>query len=68
MSVCSKNAKLGPSTDAASAQLPERAQLLLASCLILLKDIVGELITLWLLGLPAFQVACHICYVLQMSS
>jgi len=41
MSVCSKNAKLGPSTEAASAQLPERAQLLLARCLILLNDIKG---------------------------
>ena len=41
MSVCSKNAKLGPSTEAASAQLPERAQLLFARCLILLKDIDG---------------------------
>jgi hypothetical protein len=30
MSVCSKNPKLGTSTEAASAQLLERAQLLLA--------------------------------------
>jgi hypothetical protein len=36
-----KNAKLGPSTEAASAQLPERAQLLFARCLILLNDIDG---------------------------
>ena len=41
MSLCSKNAKLGPSTEAASAQLPERAQLLFARCLILLNDIDG---------------------------
>jgi hypothetical protein len=41
MSVCSKNAKLGPSTEAASAQFLERAQLLLARCLILLNDIDG---------------------------
>jgi hypothetical protein len=34
-----KNAKLGPSTKAASAQLLERAQLLFACCLILLNDI-----------------------------
>jgi hypothetical protein len=39
MSLCSKSAKLGPSTEAASAQLPERAQLLFARCLILLNDI-----------------------------
>jgi hypothetical protein len=41
MSLCSKNAKLGPSTEAASAQLPERAQLLFARCLILLNDTDG---------------------------
>jgi hypothetical protein len=41
MSLCSKNANLGPSTEAASAQLPERAQLLFARCLILLHDIDG---------------------------
>jgi hypothetical protein len=41
MSVCSKNAKLGPSTEVASAQLTERAQLLLARCLVLLDDIDG---------------------------
>ena len=40
-SVCSKNAKLGPSTESASAQLLERAQLLFASCLILLNDFDG---------------------------
>ena len=39
MSACSKNAKPGPITEAASAQLPERVQLLLARCLILLDDI-----------------------------
>jgi hypothetical protein len=36
-----KNAKLGPSTEATSAQLPERAQLLLARCLILLNNVDG---------------------------
>jgi hypothetical protein len=41
MSACSKNAKLGPSTEAASAQLLERAQLLFARCLIRLNDIDG---------------------------
>jgi hypothetical protein len=41
MSACSKNVKLGPSPEAASAQLPERARLLLARCLILLNDIDG---------------------------
>jgi hypothetical protein len=41
MSVCSKKAKLGPSIEAASAQLPERAQLLLARYLVLLDDIDG---------------------------
>jgi hypothetical protein len=41
MSACEKNAKLRPSTEAASAQLLERAQLLFARCLILLNDIDG---------------------------
>jgi hypothetical protein len=42
MSVCSKNVKLlEPSSEAASAQLPDRAQLLLAHCLILLNNIDG---------------------------
>jgi hypothetical protein len=41
MSACAKNAKLGPSTEAASAQLLERAQSLFARCLILLNDIDG---------------------------
>jgi hypothetical protein len=41
MSVCSKNAKLGPSTEAASVQLPERAQSLLVCCLSSSNDIDG---------------------------
>jgi hypothetical protein len=40
-SLCSPNAKLGPSIEAASAQLPERAQLLFARCLTHLNDING---------------------------
>jgi hypothetical protein len=41
MSACSKNVKLGPRTEAASAQLLERAQLLFARCLIRLNNIDG---------------------------
>jgi hypothetical protein len=41
MSVPSKNAKLGPSTEATTSKLLERAQSLLARCLILLDNIVG---------------------------
>jgi hypothetical protein len=44
MSVCSKNAKLGPSIEATSAQLPERAQLLLARCLVLLNGSLSHLL------------------------
>jgi hypothetical protein len=67
MSLCSQNAKLGPSIEAASAQLPERAELLFARCLTHLNGIDGAYF-MRLLGLPASQVACHICYVLQTSS
>jgi hypothetical protein len=41
MSVPSKNAKLGPSTEATTSKLLERAQSLLARCLILLDNIDG---------------------------
>jgi hypothetical protein len=41
MSVPSKNAKLGPSTEATTSKLLERAQSSLARCLILLNNIDG---------------------------
>jgi hypothetical protein len=41
MSVPSKNAKLGPSTEATTSKLLERAQSSLARCLILLDNIDG---------------------------
>jgi hypothetical protein len=41
MSLGSKNGKVGPSHEATSAQLPERAQLLFAPCQILHKNING---------------------------
>ncbi len=41
MSVPSKSSQLGPSTEATTSKLLERAQSLLARCLILLDNIVG---------------------------
>jgi hypothetical protein len=68
MNNTSKNRKLvGPTSKVTGVSFANEAKLLLARCLIL-KTILTYLIYTRLLEAQAFQVASHICCVLQMSS